>query len=127
MIVLWAFPCSGQSGSLRISGGPFFADIGAGCIVDTTPGAGTAACAAMMMELPYIGIARNSCHANFLANIADRGALHMMRTKGCPLHHQELEGLIIDHFASVLKSVEHMESAEDTAPDADVPLDVAPA
>ena len=105
----------------------FFADIGAGCIVDTTPGAGTAACAAMMMELPYIGIARNSCHANFLANIADRGALHMMRTKGCPLHHQELEGLIIDHFASVLKSVEHMESAEDTAPEADVPLDVAPA
>ena len=62
----------------------FFADIGAGCVVDPTPGSGTAACAAMAMELPYLGIARNSCHANFLANVADRAALHMMRSKGCP-------------------------------------------
>ena len=86
---------------------------GAGCIVDTTPGCGTAACAAMAMDVPYIGLAKNSCHAKFLANVTDRSALHMMRTKGCPLFHQEMAKVIEDHFSTVLKTIEHMESAEE--------------
>ena len=100
-----------------------FADLGASCIVDTTPGCGTAACAAMAMELPYVGMVKNSCHANFLANVADRSALHMMRTKGSPLFHQEIAKVIEDHFSMVLRTIEHMESAEDTAPTEDVQVE----
>ena len=57
-------------------------DLNAGMVVDCTPGSGTAARAALELNICYYGIARNSLHANFLSNVVDRHALKMMRTHG---------------------------------------------
>ena len=45
-------------------------DINAGMVVDCTPGSGTAARAALELNICYYGIARNSLHANSLSNVA---------------------------------------------------------
>ena len=69
-----------------------FADLNVGTVVDTTPGSGTAATAALQMGISYVGIARNSLHANFLSNVLDRHALHMMRTTGSALRGSTTRG-----------------------------------
>ena len=95
-------------------------DLNAGMVVDCTPGSGTAARAALELNICYYGIARNSLHANFLSNVVDRHALKMMRTQGCPLYHQDMAECIVEHFKAVLTHMDHMETAEDTVPEGDL-------
>ena len=95
-------------------------DLNAAMVVDCTPGSGTAARAALQLEISYVGIARNSLHANVLCNVVDRHALKLMRAQGGPLYHQDLAECIVNHFKAILKHLDHMEGAEDTAPDGDL-------
>ena len=92
-------------------------DLNAGVVVDCTPGSGTAAMAALELNICYYGIARNSLHANFLSNVVDRHALKMMNTHGGPLYHQDMAECIVEHFNAVLAHINRMATAEDTAPD----------
>ena len=102
-----------------------FCDLGVAVVVDCTPGSGAAARAALQMHirLSYCGIARNSLHANFLSNVVDRHALQMMRTAGSPLYHQDMSQCIMEHFATMLAHIEHMEQAQDSAPDGDISIE----
>ena len=94
-----------------------FRDLNIRTVVDVTPGSGTAAIAALELGISYVGIARNSLHANFLNQVLDRHALYMVRTAGTPLFHQEMQELVREHFQDIVVSVKHRRSAEDSAPD----------
>lgn len=100
-----------------------FRDLNISTVVDVTPGSGTAAIAALELGIPYLGIARNSLHANFLANVLDRHALFMVRTTGTVLFHQEMQECVREHFQDIVVSVEHRRGAEDSAPDGDCNVD----
>ena len=49
-----------------------FKDLNAGMVVDCTPGSGTAARAALQLNISYVGIAKNSLHANFLSKLPEQ-------------------------------------------------------
>ena len=89
-------------------------------IIDCSPGSGTAARAALLANIPYVGLARNEHHTSFLCNVADRQALMMMQTAGSPLHHQDMAECISAHFSPLIASMEAMDDAKDTEPDGEV-------
>ena len=89
-------------------------------VVDCTPGSGTAARAALELNICYYGIARNSLHANSLSNVVDRHALKMIRTHGGPLYHQDMAESILEHFKVVLTHIDRIATADDTAPEGDL-------
>ena len=91
-------------------------------IIDCSPGSGTAARAALLASIPYVGLARNAHHASFLCNVADRQALKMMQIAGSPLHHQDMAECISAHFSQLIASMEAMDDAKDTEPDGEVTL-----
>ena len=100
-----------------------FMDIDASVIVDCSPGSGTAARAALQLNISYFGLARNEHHANLLCNVADRQALVMMRTAGSPLHHQDMAECISAHYSQLISSMATMDEAEDTCPVGEVTLE----
>jgi len=51
-----------------------FQELSAQVVVDFTPGSGTAAMAARDLRLPYVGVALNARHAQWLNNTTDRHA-----------------------------------------------------
>ena len=97
-----------------------FADLDAALVIDCSPGSGTAARAALQMNINYLGMARNTHHANFLCNVVDRQALQMMRTEGSPLYHQDMAECISAHFSRLVSFIEQLDGAKDTCPEGDV-------
>ena len=103
-------------------------DLNASMVVDCSPGSGTAARAALQLNINYFGLARNVHHANLLNNVADRQAVMMMRTAGNPLHHQDMAECISAHYSQLIASLETMANAKDTCPDGEINIEeVAPA
>ena len=94
-----------------------FEDLDGKAVVDTTPGSGLASRAALELGIPYFGIARNSLHAKWLNNVADRACCQEICKQGTPLFHQDLATLIAQHFQDILDAQKTSDESEDNAPE----------
>ena len=96
-----------------------FADLSVGCVIDLTPGSGSAARAAMDAGVQYLAFARNAAHDKWLQCVLDRAALPVICASGSPLYHQDLAASVGEHFSDIVESLAEADRCEDHADEED--------
>ena len=102
----------------------FFVNLDVQMIIDCTPGSGTAARAALELQIPYCGLARNEHHANFLGKVLDKRALKLMQTEGnFMFQDKQLADCISSHYQDDMDVLLEQDNANDTEPVAEITLE----